>query len=142
MSRNLLLLIHETVSIHYEKSSRNINFERNFVNKDAIITKDSIYGFKYDYSKENFKIEPFDYFQNSEKEVIDKAKIVIGTLIMTSKINYLDSIAKAESAIFADSFKNISPETEFEILIYNKTKEKELRRVKLHETFIYVMDKE
>lgn len=123
-----------------EQRSRNINFEGNYVNKGAIITKDSIYGFKYDYSKENFQIEPFNYFENSEKEVIDKAKIAIGNLILTSKTNYLDSIAKVESAMFADSFKNISPETEFEILIYNKTKENELRRIYLHETFIYVMD--
>ncbi|TXK70879.1 hypothetical protein [Mesonia sp. HuA40] len=123
-----------------EQRSTNINFEGNYVNKGAIITNDTIYGFIYDYSKENFKIENHNYFQHSENETIHQAKQVIGNLILANKTNYLDSIAKVESAMFANSFKDISPETEFEILIYNKTKNNDLRRFYLHETFIYVMN--
>jgi hypothetical protein len=123
-----------------EQRSRNINFEGNYVNKGAIITNDTIYGFTYDYSKENFKIESYDYFQNSKDETINQAKQIIGNLILSAKTNYLDTIAKVEKEIFAGPLKELNPETEFEILIYNKKKEKELRRIYLHETFVKIMN--
>ena len=123
-----------------EQRSRNINFEGNYVNKGAIIAKDSIYGFTYDYSKENFKIESFNYFQNSENETINQAKQIIGNLILSAKTNYLDTIAKVEKEMFAGPLKELNPETEFEILIYNKKRENELRRIYLHETFVRIMN--
>jgi len=52
----------------------------------------------------------------------------------------LDTIAKVEKEIFAGPLKELNPETEFEILIYNKKKEKELRRIYLHETFVKIMN--
>lgn len=123
-----------------EQRSRNINFEGNYVNKGAIIANDSIYGFSYDYSKENFKIESYNYFQNSENETINQAKQIIGNLILSAKTNYLDTIAKVEKEMFAGPLKELNPETEFEILIYNKKKENELRRIYLHETFVRIMN--
>ena len=123
-----------------EQRSRNINFEGNYVNKGAIIAKDSIYGFTYDYSKENFKIESYNYFQNSENETINQAKQIIGNLILSAKTNYLDTIAKVEKEMFAGPLKELNPETEFEILIYNKKRENELKRIYLHETFVRIMN--
>jgi len=123
-----------------EQRSRNINFEGNYVNKGAIIANDSIYGFSYDYSKENFKIESYNYFQNSENETINQAKQIIGNLILSAKTNYLDTIAKVEKEMFAGPLKELNPETEFEILIYNKKKENELRRIYLDETFVRIMN--
>tara|TARA_R110002072_G_scaffold202474_2_gene360343 strand:+ start:1059 stop:1730 length:672 start_codon:yes stop_codon:yes gene_type:complete len=123
-----------------EQRSRNMNFEGNYVNKGAIIAKDSIYGFTYDYSKENFKIESYNYFQNSENETINQAKQIIGNLILSAKTNYLDTIAKVEKEMFAGPLKELNPETEFEILIYNKKRENELRRIYLHETFVRIMN--
>lgn len=123
-----------------EQRSRNINFEGNYVNKGAIIANDSIYGFSYDYSKENFKIESYNYFQNSENETINQAKQIIGNLILSAKTNYLDTIAKVEKEMLAGPLKELNPETEFEILIYNKKKENELRRIYLHETFVRIMN--
>ncbi|WP_223032766.1 hypothetical protein [Hanstruepera marina] len=123
-----------------EQRSRNINFEGNYVNKGAVFAKDSIYGFTYDYSKENFKIESYGYFQNSENETINQAKQIIGNLIISAKTNYLDTIAKVEKEMFAGPLKELNPETEFEILIYNKKRENELRRIYLHETFVRIMN--
>jgi hypothetical protein len=123
-----------------EQRSRKLNFEGNYVNKGAVFANDSIYGFTYDYSQENFKIENHDYFQNSENETLNQAKQIIGNLILSSKINYLDTIAKVESEMLAGPLMELSPETEFEILIYNNKRENKLRRIYLHETFVRIMN--
>lgn len=42
--------------------------------------------------------------------------------------------------MFAGPLKGLRPETEFEILIYNKSKANQLRRIYLHETFVRIMN--
>ena len=126
--------------VFIEQRSTNVNLEYDFVKKGAIITKDSIYGFKYDLEKESQGIENYNYFENSKNETLNQAKLIIGNLILSSKTNYLDSIAKVESEMLAGPLQNLRPETEFEILIYNKKKENELRRIYLHETFVRIIN--
>lgn len=125
-----------------EQRSTNVNFEGNYVNKGTIIANDTIYGFIYDYSKDNFEIDSYDYFKNSENGTINQAKQIIGNLILSAKTNYLDTIAKVESEMLAGPLIELSPETEFEILIYNKKNEDILRRIYLHETFVRIMNQE
>ena len=126
--------------VFIEQRSTNVNLEYDFVKKGAIITKDSIYGFTYDLNKEKVEIEKYDYFKSSENETISQAKQIIGNLILSAKTNYLDTITKVESDMFAGPLKDLRPETEFEILIYNKRKANELRRIYLHETFVRIMN--
>ena len=126
--------------VFIEQRSTNVNLEYDFVKKGTIITIDSFYGFTYDLNKENVEIEKYDYFKSSENKTINQAKQIIGNLILSAKTNYLDTIAKVESDIFAGPLKGLRPETEFEILIYNKNKANELRRIYLHETFVRIMN--
>jgi len=123
-----------------EHRSTNLNPPFNFVKKGAIIANDSIYGFSYDLENEEVGIEKYDYFQNSENETINQAKQIIGNLILSAKTNYLDTIAKVESDMFAGPLKDLRPETKFDILIYNKKNDKKLRRIYLHETFVQIMN--
>ncbi|NVK53051.1 MAG: hypothetical protein HWD85_08965 [Flavobacteriaceae bacterium] len=60
--------------VFIEQRSTNVNLEYDFVKKGAIITKDSIYGFKYDLNKEKIEIEKYDYFKSSENKTISQAK--------------------------------------------------------------------
>ena len=78
--------------------------------------------------------------QNSKNETLNQAKVIIGNLVLSSKTNYLDSLAKVESEMLAGPLKDLIPETEFEILIFNKKKGNELRRIYLHETFVRIMN--
>lgn len=126
--------------VFIEQRSTNINLEYDFVKKGAIITKDSIYGFRYDLETESQGIENYNYFKNSKNETLNQAKLIIGNLILSSKTNYLDSIAKVESEMLAGPLQDLRPETEFEILIYNKRKKNELRRIYLHETFVQIIN--
>jgi len=125
--------------VFIEQRSTNLNLEYDFVKKGAIITKDSIYGFKYDLEKENNGIENYNYFGNAENETLSQAKFIIGNLILSAKTNYLDSLAKVESEMLQGPLQNLRPETEFEILVYNKNNS-ELRRIYLHETFVRIIN--
>lgn len=118
--------------------SKKIPLDNIYTNKGIIIANDSIKGFIYDYNKGNFKIESYDYFKNSENDTIDNAKKIIKTLILSGKIDYLNSIAKIDKEMF-DSSRKLNSGTEFEILIYDKKKENELRRIYLQETFIEII---
>ncbi|SEL14498.1 hypothetical protein SAMN04488008_1031 [Maribacter orientalis] len=126
--------------VFIEQRSTNSNFENDFVKKGAIITNDSIYGFSYDLDDENQGIKRSNYFQNSKNETLNQAKVIIGNLVLSSKTNYLDSLAKVESEMLAGPLKDLIPETEFEILIFNKKKGNELRRIYLHETFVRIIN--
>ncbi|WP_375587420.1 hypothetical protein [Flagellimonas aurea] len=123
-----------------EQRSTNVNPPFDFVKKGAIITKDSVFGFLYDLESENVEIVRHNYFQNSESEIINQAKQVIGNLIISTKTNYLDTIARLESEMLSGPLQELRPETEFEILIYNKKNNSELRRIYLHETFVQIMN--
>ncbi|MDF0708283.1 hypothetical protein [Flagellimonas okinawensis] len=123
-----------------EQRSTNVNPPFDFVKKGAIITKDSVFGFLYDLESENVEIVRHNYFQNSESDIINQAKQVIGNLIISAKTNYLDTLARVESEMLAGPLQELRPETEFEILIYNKKENSELKRVYLHETFIQIMN--
>jgi hypothetical protein len=125
--------------VFIEQRSTNVNLEYDFVKNGAIITKDSIYGFKYDLFKESQGIENYNYFKNSKNKTLSQAKSIIGNFILSSKTNYLDSIAKVESEMLAGPLQNLRPETEFEILIYNKKNKNVLRRIYLHETFVRII---
>jgi len=123
-----------------EQRSTNVDPPFDFVKKGAIITKDSVFGFLYDLENENVEIVRHNYFQNSESEIINQAKQVIGNLIISAKTNYLDTIAKVESEMLSGPLQALRPETEFEILLYNRKNTGELKRVYLHETFIQIMN--
>tara|TARA_B100000949_G_C14225197_1_gene426386 strand:- start:405 stop:1082 length:678 start_codon:yes stop_codon:yes gene_type:complete len=123
-----------------EQRSTNVNPPFDFVKKGAIITKDSVFGFLYDLESENVEIVRHNYFQNSESEIINQAKQVIGNLIISAKTNYLDTIARVESKMLSGPLQALRPETEFEILIYNKNENSELKRIYLHDTFIQIMN--
>jgi len=123
-----------------EQRSTNVNPPFDFVKKGAIITKDSVFGFLYDLESENVEIVRHNYFQNSESEIINQAKQVIGNLIISAKTNYLDTIARVESEMLSGTLQQLRPETEFEILLYNRKNNGELRRIYLHETFIQIMN--
>lgn len=123
-----------------EQRSTNVNPPFDFVKKGAIITKDSVFGFLYNLESENVEIVRHNYFQNSESEIINQAKQVIGNLIISAKTNYLDTIARVESKMLSGPLQALRPETEFEILIYNKNENRELKRIYLHETFIQIMN--
>jgi hypothetical protein len=126
--------------VFIEQRSTNVNLEYDFVKKGAIITKDSIYGFTYDLVKEDQGIKNYNYFKNSKNKSLAQAKLIIENLILSSKTNYLDSIAKVESEMLAGPLQNLRPEVEFEILIYNKKNKNELRRIYLHETFVRIIN--
>jgi hypothetical protein len=123
-----------------EQKSLNNSLPTDFTKRGAIIAKDSIYGFSYNLDDERNKILKIDYFKNSNSEIISQAKQIIGNLIISGKTNYLDTIAKVESDMFSGPLKELSPETEFEIIIYNKKKNEKLRNIFLHETFIQIMN--
>ncbi|MAO16552.1 hypothetical protein LDL77_08600 [Flagellimonas marinaquae] len=123
-----------------EQGSTNVNPPFDFVKKGAIITKDSVFGFLYNLERENVEIARHNYFQNSESEIINQAKQVIGNLIISAKTNYLDTIARVESKMLSGPLQALRPETEFEILIYNKNENSELKRIYLHDTFIQIMN--
>ena len=123
-----------------EQRSTNVNPPFDFVKKGAIITKDSVFGFLYDLESDNVEIIRHNYFENSESDIINQAKQVIGNLIISAKTNYLDTIARVESEMLSGPLQVLRPETEFEILIYNKNENSELKRIYLHETFIQIMN--
>lgn len=123
-----------------EQRSTNVNPPFDIVKKGAIIAKDSVFGFLYDLKSKNVEIVRHNYFQNSESEIINQAKQVIGNLIVSAKTNYLDTLARVESEMLAGPLQELRPETEFEILIYNKKENSELKRIYLHETFIQIMN--
>ena len=123
-----------------EQRSTNVNPPFDFVKKGAIIIKDSVFGFSYNLESENVEIVKHNYFQISENEIINQAKQVIGNLIISAKTNYLDTIARVESEMLSGPLQALRPETEFEILIYNKEDNNELKRIYLHETFIQIMN--
>ncbi len=119
--------------------SKKIPFDNIYTNKGLIIANDSINGFIYKYKKGNVKIESYDYFKNLENDTIDYAKKIIKNLILSGQIDYLDSIAKVDKEMF-DFSRKLNSGTEFEILIYNKKKENELRRIYLRETFVGIIN--
>lgn len=123
-----------------EQRSTNVNPPFDFVKKGAIITKDSVFGFLYNLESENVEIVSHNYFQSWESETINQAKQVIGNLIVSAKTNYLDTIARVESEMLVGPLQELRPETEFEILLYNRKNNGELRRIYLHETFIQIMN--
>lgn len=123
-----------------EQKSLNNSPPMDFTKKGAILTKDSIYGFTYNPDIEQGKIKKTDYFKDSENPTINQAKQVIGSLILQGKTNYLDTIAKVESDMFAGPLKELSPETEIEVILYNKSAEEKLRLIYLHETFVQIMN--
>ena len=106
----------------------------------AVLTKDEVRGFSYDSAKESDGIKRIDYFATSKNETLSQAKQIIGNLILTGKTNYLDTIAKVETEMLAGPLKDLRPETEFEILIFNKNSEQPLRRIYLHETFVQIIN--
>ncbi|WP_248722408.1 hypothetical protein [Seonamhaeicola sp. ML3] len=126
--------------IFIHQRSKRIPFDDIYMNKGVIIANNNINGFIYDYRKGNVKIESYDYFDSSKNDTIAHAKKIIKNLILSGKIDYLDSIAKVDKKMF-DSSRKLNSGTEFEILIYNKKKEKELRRIYLQETFVRVINK-
>ncbi|WP_340064433.1 hypothetical protein [Ascidiimonas aurantiaca] len=123
-----------------EQKSLNNSLSIDFTKKGAILTKDSIYGFTYNPDIENGKIKKTDYFRDSGSPTMNQAKQIIGNLILQGKTNYLDTIAKVESDMFAGPLKELSPETEIEVILYNKSAEKKLRLIYLHETFVQIMN--
>jgi len=123
-----------------EQKSLNNSPPMDFTKKGAILTKDSIYGFSYNPDIENGKIKRTDYFGESENQTMNQAKQVIGNLILQGKTNYLDTIAKVESDMFAGPLKELRPETEIEIILYNKSAKEKLRLIYLHETFVQIMN--
>tara|TARA_R100000544_G_C2201533_1_gene46977 strand:- start:49 stop:726 length:678 start_codon:yes stop_codon:yes gene_type:complete len=123
-----------------EQKSLNNSAPMNFTKKGAILTKDSIYGFSYNPDIENGKIKRTDYFRESENQTMNQAKQVIGNLILQGKTNYLDTIAKVESDMFAGPLKELRPETEIEVILYYKSAKEKLKLVYLHETFVQIMN--
>lgn len=109
-----------------------------FTKKGAIITADSIHGFFYDLQTK--EIKDIDYLNPMDNEVVEQAKRMIISRITQGKTNHLDSIAKLEAELLSAPTNKILPQTEFEILIYNAAKEKRLRRVYLHETFVRIIN--
>jgi len=136
---NIKLSDLDSLAIIEQKSLNNL-LPMDFTKKGAILTKDSIYGFTYSLGKENSKLKRIDYFQTSENPTMNQAKQVIGNLILQGKTNYLDTIAKLESNMFAGPLKELRPETEIEIILYNKKSNKKLRLIYLHETFVQIMN--
>jgi hypothetical protein len=123
-----------------EQKSLNISLPMDFTKDGAILTKDIVYGFSYNLEKESEGITTIDYFKNSKNSTISQAKQIIRNLIISGKTNYLDTIAKVESDMFFGPLKELSPETEFEIIIYNKKSDEKMRTIYLHETFVQIMN--
>ena len=123
-----------------EQRSLNQNLPFDFSKYGAVLTKGEIHGFSYDSAKESDEIKRIDYFGTSKNEILSQAKQIIGNLILSGKTNYLDTIAKVETEMLAGPLKDLRPETEFEILIFNKSSEQQLRRIYLHETFVQIMN--
>lgn len=114
-----------------------------FVRKGAIIGNGQIYGFRYDLrdlKKDQLEIQQYNYFLYSENKHIEQVKHIIKNLIFLGRTHHIDSIAKVEGDMLVGPLKELTPETEFEILIYNKRKERVLRRMYLHDTFGRVMN--
>ncbi|WP_299530178.1 hypothetical protein [Ulvibacterium sp.] len=111
-----------------------------FTKYGTILTKSEIHGFSYDTAKESDGIKKIDYFATSKNETLSQAKQIIGNLILSGKTKYLDTIAKVETEMLAGPLKDLIPETEFEILIFNKSSEQQLRRIYLHEIFVQIMN--
>ncbi|ASO05435.1 hypothetical protein [Arenibacter algicola] len=123
-----------------EQRSLNQNLPFDFAKYGAVLTKGEIRGFSYDSAKKSDGIKKIDYFATSKNETLSQAKQIIGNLILSGKTNYLDTIAKVETEMFAGPLKDLRPKTEFEILIINKHNEQQLRRIYLHETFVQIMN--
>ncbi|OCK41834.1 hypothetical protein BA195_13665 [Tenacibaculum soleae] len=129
----------DSLAIIEQKSSNN-SPPMDFTKKGAILTKNSIYGFTYNPNIENGKIKKTDYFKDSENPTMNQAKQIIGNLILRGKTNYLDTIAKVESDMFAGPLKELRPEIEIEVILYNKNVKEKLRLIYLHETFVQIMN--
>ena len=123
-----------------EQRSLNQNLPFDFSKYGTVLTKGEVHGFSYDSAKESDGIKRIDYFATSKNETLSKAKHIIGNLILSGKTNYLDTIAKVETDMLAGPLRDLTPETEFEILIFNKSNEEQLRRIYLHETFVQIMN--
>ncbi|WP_417885327.1 hypothetical protein [Zunongwangia sp.] len=126
--------------VFVEERALQIQTSNDFIKNGAIITQDSIYGFSYDPSMEKVIIKSYDYFLNSDNQTVGQAKQVIRNLVLSGKTRYLHTIAKVESEMLSGPLQNHRPDVEFEIIIYNKNGENELRRIYLHETFIQIMN--
>lgn len=136
---NIKLTESDSLAIIEQKSINN-SLPSDFTKKGAILTNDSIYGFTYNPDIENGKIKISDYFRDSENPTMNQAKQIIGNLILQGKTNYLDTIAKVESEMFVGPLKELRPEIEIEIILYNKSAEEKLRLIYLHETFVQIMN--
>jgi len=123
-----------------EQKSLNYSPQMDFTKKGAIFTEDSIYGFTYNSVKENSELKKLDYFKVSENPTLNQAKQIIGNLILKGKTNYLDTIARAESEMLSGPLKELNPETEIEIILYNKNSDEKLIVIYLHETFVQIMN--
>lgn len=126
--------------VFIEQRSTHTQLPFDFSIKGALVINDTIHGFYYDAANDDPEIDKYDYFEQSEKETIHQAKQIIGKLILTSKTNLLDTLGKVETKLFEGPWKNVRPETEFEVLIYNRHKENELRRIYLHETLAQLLN--
>lgn len=123
-----------------EQKSLNNTLPMDFTKKGAILTKDSIYGFTYDPDIENGKTKRIDYFRDSENPIMNQAKQIIGNLILQGKTNYLDTLGKVESDMFAGPLKDLRPDTEIEVILYNRSAKEKMRVIYLHETFVQIMN--
>ena len=123
-----------------EEKSLNNSPPIDFIKKGAILTPDTIIGFSHDSARENKMFQEFDYFSQSQNPTVAQAKQIIGNLILKGQTNYLDTIAKVETEMFEGPLKELSPETEFEIILYDKNSDEKLRVIYLHETFVQIMN--
>jgi len=115
-----------------------INDPELFIFKGAVITQDRTVGFQYNVQKEAEGIQKKSYFNTSRDSVYDLAKRIIKNSVLQGKSHVLDSLAKIESELLNTEFKEFTPEVEFEILVYNRTKKQKLRCIYLHELFAYI----
>lgn len=129
----------DSLAIIEQKSLIN-SVPMDFTKKGAILVKNKIYGFTYNPDKENDKIQELDYFNHLENQTLYQAKQIIGSLILKGLTNYLDTIAKVENEMFAGPLKELNPDTEFEIILYNKNSKEKLWTIYLHETFVQIMN--
>ena len=123
-----------------EEKSLNNSPPFNFTKKGAILTPDNIIGFSHDPERENNMFQEFNYFSQSQNPTVAQAKQIIGNLILKGQTNYIDTIAKVETEMFEGPLKELSPETEFEIILYDKNSNEKLKVIYLHETFVQIMN--
>ncbi len=123
-----------------EEKSLNNSPPIDFTKKGAILTQDKIFGFSHDSESENNEFQEIDYFRKSENPTLDQAKQIIGNLILKGQTSYIDTIAKVETEMFEGPLKELNPETEFEIILYDKNSAEKLRVIYLHETFVQIMN--